>query len=416
MQEQSLITRREILAVLFRRKGEMLAIVVAAVSVAAFFAYYLVSPSYEAEAKIIINTSYLTEPLRDSPPESDFEKLAGFHTQRDIIESTRMAAEAVQRTRLAERRVIARLEKFRIQIGDMLRPVGELLGVESWKKPWNAEAAAIEYVDDWVKTAAVPDSKALKLSFRAKDPQEAVDVLNAILDAHVEYYYGVVRKKAQGVATFLQQEYDKAAADMRLAEQDLLKFRLKDNVLAANKASAGGAKEPSFVGITDSVKVQDEIKLYVLKLEEEARLAGEIPDNERRERVRGDIARRMKLYMDTINALPGRELELVRLKRKFESAHENFQLLQRNLTRANIVAIGETDKIRLVEIFERPRLNDSPVAPRKRLIMLLALGLGLVLAMTWAFTADFLDHTVRSRKDLERHLNLRLLASLRRLA
>lgn len=417
MQEQLLITRRETLAVLFRRKWDMAAIVLVSVAFAAFLSYYLISPAYEVDAKIIINTSFLTEPLRDAPPESDLEKLAGFHTQRDIIESTRMAAEAVRRTRLAERRVIGRIEGIQIWMGDVQRQLGHLLGIEKWKKPWSAKAAAIEYVDEWVKTAAVPDSKALKITYRAKDPQEAVDVLNAIIDAHVEYYYGVVRKKAEGVAVFLEQEYLKTAEEMKVAEQALLKFKLKDGIGTRNGLASGTGKgEPSFVGVTDSVKVQDEIKLYVLKLEEEIRLAGEIPDNERRDRVRADLAGRIKVYMDTINALPGRELELVRLRRKFDSANENFQILQRNLTRAKIVSIGETDKIRLVEVFERPTLNDTPVSPKKRLIMMLSVALGTVLALTWAFAADFLDHTVRSRKDLERHFNLRLLGSLRKLA
>jgi capsular polysaccharide biosynthesis protein len=42
--------------------------------------------------------------------------------------------------------------------------------------------------------------------------------------------------------------------------------------------------------------------------------------------------------------------------------------------------------------------------------------LGLVLALTWAFVADYLDHTFRNGRDVQRHLNSRLIASLPRIA
>lgn len=418
MGDEFVFTKRELIMILFRRRRQLAGIIGTSLAMAVFFAYYLLSPNYEAEATIIINSSYLTQPLRDAPPESDFEKLAGFHTQRDIIESERIATEAVKRTRLAERRVIGNVEKLRIFIGDVRRFVGRILGIERWQKPWSAEAAAIAAVDNWVRTAALPDSKAIRITFRAKDPQEAVDVLNAVVDIHTEYYYGVYRERAAGVVKFLEQEYERAAQEIRESEQALLRFRLNDRMDTErfNAAASAVGGSASFVGITDSTKVQDELKLYVLKLEEELRIAGEIPDNQRRDRVRGEIQRRMRVYLDALNSIPGRELELVRLRRKFDASNDNYQILQRNLTRARIVADGDSNKIRLIEVFERPVLKDDPVSPSKRLILVLALLLGSVLAVTWTFVAHYFDRTLRTGQDVERYLNLRLIGSLRRLA
>lgn len=417
MQDELLITKREMLAIFFRHKWEMLGIFVASIAIAAFFAYYMLSPNYETEAKIIINSSYLTEPLRDAPPESEFEKLAGFHTQRDLIESERMAREAVRRTNLAQRRVIGRVEKLQIFVGDIQRFFGRLLGIESWAKPWSAEGAAIAEVDEWVRTAALPDSKAIKVTFRAKDPQEAVDVLNAVLEAHREYYYETYRARASGVAKFLTQEFELARKEIREAENELLQFRLKDKMETAKLGLPGSpaAGQPSFVGITDSTKVQDELKLYVLKLEEELRQANDIVDNQRRERLKSDISSRMKLYLDSLNAIPARELEMVRARRKYDAANDNFQLLQRNLARAKIVSEGDSQQVRLIEVFEKPMLKDSPVSPKKRLIMLMSALLGMVLAITWAVVVNYLDHTMHTPWDVERYLGLRLVGSLRRI-
>jgi tyrosine-protein kinase Etk/Wzc len=154
----------------------------------------------------------------------------------------------------------------------------------------------------------------------------------------------------------------------------------------------------------------------VLKLEEELRIAGEINDNQRRARVTGELQQRLKIYLDSLNAIPERELELVRQRRRYDSANDNFQLLQRNLTRARIVAGGDSEKIRLIEFFERPTLRDTPVSPKKRLIMMLSVILGAVLAITWAVAADYLDHTLRSPRDIERYLGLRLIGSFKRIA
>jgi len=414
MDDDLFISRREILAVLFRRRKGILAILVSALATAAFAVYYLISPSYEAEAVIMINSSYLTEPLRDGPPESDFEKLALFHTQRDVLKSERMAAEAVRRTNLAETRVIGRIERLQMFMGEIKRQAGFLLGIERWQKPWSPEGAAIAAVYDSVRTFALPDSKALKVTLRAKDPKEAAEVLSALLDAHRDYYFTVVRGKASGAVAFLEQEFLRSQGVLSEAEQALFQFKNRDRLpLDSAKEQNRTAREgPSIAGLTDSAKVQDEIKLYVLKLEEEMRVASLNPDNERRGRVVGDLKARIQRYLDSLNSIPARELEYVRLKRQFDIAQDNYQLIQRNLAKASLVASGETDKITLVELFQPPTQNDAAVFPQKQLILLLAGLLGIVVALTWAFVMDYLDHTIRSARDVERSLNTRLIASL----
>lgn len=419
MEDDLLISRREMIAVLFRRKVSILCIFLSCVSVAAFSVYYLISPSYRADAVLIISTSNLTEPLRDAPPETQFEKLAWFHTQRDILTSERIAAEAVRRTNLAQTRVIGRIEHIGIWVGNVKRRIGEALDIEKWKKPWSAEAAAIAAVHDFLTTSALPDSKAIKVSFRSKDSAEAAKVLNAVLDAHVEYYYGVVREKAAGVIEFLEDDFNRTRESLKEAENALFEFKRRDRVDGSNRArnaQADSKNMPDFSGITDSTKVQEELKLYILKLEEELRIAGQIDDNERRERISSDLKNRLRLYVNAVNSIPARELELVRLKRHYDTVQENYQLLQRNLTRAKLLSGGEAERINLIEMFQRPVENDEVVFPQKRLVMVLAAFLGMVLALTWALVLDYIDHTIRSAPDVTRYLGVRVLASFKKIA
>ena len=417
MQDELLISKREMLAVLFRRRIGISLIFLSCMGGAAFAVYYLISPSYQAEAVVIFNTSFLTEPLRDAPPESDFEKLATFHTQRDIFTSDRIAAAAVQRTELAKSRVIGRLERLSMAIDDIRRWIGHRLGIERWTKPWSAEGAAIAAVKNNVKTFALPDSKAMRITFRAMDPRETVVVLDAILAEHAEYYYGVIRNRAGGVEKYLEEEFARTRQALKDAEDALFKFKQKDSLAAAALGSGGlmSGNLPGIVGVTDSTKIQEEIKLYILRLEEELRLAEQIVDNEKRQRLTTDLRTRMKGYVSAVNSIPARELELIRLKRQYDSMQENFQLLQRNLLKARIVSGGDVDKIRLIDVFQRPFESDNIVFPQRRVVLLLAALLGVILSLTWAFMMDYLDHTIRSARDVHRFLDLRLIASLERI-
>ena len=414
MQDDLSISRREILAILFRRRHGMLAILLSCLGAALFAVFYLISPSYEAEAVIIINTSYLTEPLRDGPPESEFEKLAGFHTQRDILSSARMSAEAVQRTHLAERRVIGRIERIQMYLGDAKRFVGNLLEIKKWQRPWDPEAAAIAAVHEGVQTFALPDSKALRVTLRAKDPKEAAEVLNALIEAHRDYYYDEVRRKAGGAVGFLEKEHESNRQELEKGEQALFKFKKSDRIAigTATNVGADGKESPGIVGFTDSSKVQDELKLYVLKLQEELRVASQNQDNLTRERMTADIQARINGLLGSMSNLPERELELARFKRQFNIAQDNLLLIERNLTKARLVASSETNKINLVDVFQRPAEPDDIVFPQKKLVLMLALGLGVVLSLTWAFVMDYLDHTIRSGRDIQRFLDCRLIASL----
>jgi len=416
MKDDLLIPMRELLAILFRRKWSMLIIFFSTVFSAIFLVYFLISPGFGANATIIMNNaSALTQPLRDGPPESDLEKLVRFTTQQDVISSLRIASEAEERINLAERRVIGRIESIKIWMGEVKAAIGEIIGIERWQVPWDPEGAAIAAIEDNIQTASPPDSNAIFVSYRAKDPVEAVDVLNAVLDVYSEYYYGIIRDNADGIVSFLEHEYDEAVRELEKTEIALTEFKLSATNYGPDSdgesTSPSGGPGPQLLGISDSLRIQQEISTYMLQLEEELRMAREISDNERRQRVVEDIESRMDTYIDYINQLPNIELEMVRLNRAYEIATENYNMLARNLASARLVAGGQTEQINLVEIFQRPVVETTPISPRKRLIVVLAAFMGVVLALTWVFVWDYLDHTIRTATDIERYFNLRVLGS-----
>ena len=75
MQDELLISKRDILAILFRHIWSGIAVFMATILVALFLLFYLISPAFESDAVVIMNNSFLTHPLRDAPPDSDLEKM-----------------------------------------------------------------------------------------------------------------------------------------------------------------------------------------------------------------------------------------------------------------------------------------------------------------------------------------------------
>lgn len=414
MQDEALIPMREILGILFRRKWSMVIIFFSTVFTAIFLVYILISPSFGAGATLIMNDqSILLKPLRDGPGESDLEKMVRFSSQQDIIASKRMAAAAVDRIGLQDTRVIGNIEKIKNSIADVKRVIGGVIGRESWQTPFDPRAAAISAVEDFVTTSFPDDSNAITINYRAKDPQEAADTLNALVDEFVEYYYGVVKEDANGIVGYLQTEFDKAVDNLQRAELALTEFKLRSSAdgVAGDAGRVDSANAPNLLGITDGLRIREDISTYMMQLEEELRQAQEISDNERRQRLADDIQDRIDYYLEFINELPRRELEMVRLTRTFEIALEDFSLFQRNLAQAKLVSGGQTEQINLIDVYQRPEVDGTPVSPRKRIIVIMAAFMGIVLALTWAFLWHYFDHTVRTASDVERYFGIKVLGS-----
>lgn len=411
--DSSGMSLREVVTVLFLRKWTIAAVFVGVVGMAAFLTMYLISPNFEASSTIIINTSDLIVPLVDAPPVSDFEKLTTFHTQKDVIRSVPIVASAVDTLNLAENRVIGRIERIKIWLKDIRRELGHLLGIERWQKPHDYEAASIFAIRRGLTVESSPESKVLKITLRTKSPTEAADTLNLILENYIAYNNEMITERAAGLTAYLSQQIDEVKQQLAEAELRLLDFRKRDRVELAGVSKSGGDEELSLIGITDSQVVQNELKMYILTMEDELRqLSSELTQSHPRI---VDLKKKLASYVAALETLPDRELELVRLERERETLQDSYLFLKKNFDKAEMVAAGNTANINLVTIMEEPKPDETPVSPKPRLTIALASVLGIILGIVCAIAVDFLDHTIRTVRDVEVHLGLRTLGSLRKL-
>jgi len=68
-----------------------------------------------------------------------------------------------------------------------------------------------------------------------------------------------------------------------------------------------------------------------------------------------------------------------------------------------------------IVVIDRAKVPVSPVSPKVLLNTFVGTVIGLLLGLGFAFIADYLDHTLKSPEDIERHLNISVLGTVPRM-
>jgi uncharacterized protein involved in exopolysaccharide biosynthesis len=406
---------RDLISIIFLRKWTIVTVFTGVVGAAAWLSFYLLSPTYETESSVLINTGQLVIPVTEGAVASESEKLASFHTQKDLITSAHIAAMTVDKLKLHERRAIGRVESLQAALRSERARLTAMFGAPSEDKPADARALAIRVLTENLSVETRPESQVLKITYRAKDPVEAAETLSTVLELYADDFNARVRSRASGMTDYLEAQLQSVQEKVTRAEQQMLAIRRGDP--ASGKGMRAQAMldtpEPSgarLVGVTETPPAQTALKSHVLVMEEELRrLRARYTDAWPAViELREQIAR----FTDALNEVPRRELALSRVKREMEVNQDALLFIRKNLERARIVANGNTDKINVITVVDAPRVNADPISPKKPLIMTVALLFGMAFAVVLALVRDVLDHTLRSAHDLQRHLGLKPLGSL----
>ncbi len=487
--DESNITVRELLGILFSRLGTIAAVFIGVVGIAAFLVFYFISPAYQAGATIVISPNNLSTPLLEALPITDFEKITAFQTQKDVLQSTSLAARVVDGLDLTHRMQLSRYQHMRLALRQWKRDAGKWLGIESWTKPEDMRGLAMEILLGRVQVTTKPESQAIKIAYQAGDPSEAAETLSALIEEFGNYYNRRIHERAEGATALLLEQLGDMKESLRESEEALFKFRQSDSLQlniarpilregvmpnarrtsdslstfrGAPKAStprsapphrpeggnspaaantAIGSETPvqmapvvplpsglpnssdnltpeapafgagmSITGLTDSQSVQNELKVAIIAMEEELRkMRIDYPDN--RPEV-AELRDRIANYVNVLNALPERELELIRLRRELDMRQDAFLTLERSYERARFVARGTIAKADMISVLETPAAAEDAVSPKPRLTMILAVVFGVLFGMIWALCLHYIDPTLTSARDVRRFLRTRVVGSM----
>jgi uncharacterized protein involved in exopolysaccharide biosynthesis len=410
---------QELFYVILSRKRLVLSIFFTVVSAAAVLIFGVLSPKYEASTTVLINVAQIAMPISDGAPASDFEKLSSFQTQKDVIKSVVVATEVVDNLNLKDSRALSKVEKFQLWLRDQRREVGKWLDIPNWQRPEDPRVSAIEAVYSRLEVLSKPESQALKLSYQAYNPQEAEATLKAIIEQYSNYFYSRFQDRAQGMQSYLEARLADSNTKLAASEAAVLAFRQSDKVDLSELRDRLGpdsvkeASRPALGGLTDNPQVQYEIKLYILNMEKELQSLITMYSDTHPQII--DLRERIKRYSAALNSLPNKEVVWLRLKRELEANQEVVLNVRRNLERTRMFAESNTERIQVIQVIDPASVDETPVSPKPRLAMLLAIVSGLLFAMMSAFVSDYLDPTIRSIRDAERSVGIRVLSSLSRM-
>lgn len=123
-------------------------------------------------------------------------------------------------------------------------------------------------------------------------------------------------------------------------------------------------------------------------------------------------ARALKKVVDEYNRkleqLPDQSLQLARLERARKLNENIYLMMKEKYEESRITRAGQIGKVRIVDPAVPP---EYPVSPKKKLNLILATIIGLMLGVGVTFFMEYLDNSVRTVEDVER-LKLPLLGTI----
>jgi tyrosine-protein kinase Etk/Wzc len=141
-------------------------------------------------------------------------------------------------------------------------------------------------------------------------------------------------------------------------------------------------------------------------LQESIALEVDLETNKAREQ---GLAQIIAGYEKELQTLPKQELELTRLIRAREVNNRIYSMLLEKREEVRITEAGKIGDVRVLDAAEEPI---HPIMPNKVRNLLLGLLLGLTVGVGLAFFLESLDTSLKSREDVEKYMNLPVLASI----
>lgn len=260
--------------------------------------------------------------------------------------------------------------------------VSAILTDEEIKNPAVFQAAVAE-VRGAISAQAVTDTNIIKIVATGANPERVALFANAAAEAYIENNLKEKNKQARKVLEFVQTQLGSTEERLRETENALKRMR--------EEGQATG------LAVTVQNRVMDaEGQLAQLR----PRLTENHPDIKR-------LEEQLSRLKEQLRGLPDTELNFARLQREMEVNEKTYRTLRERLEQARI---AEAEKIADATIIERAVVPTSPINPPKRFGLLVGGLLGLLLGIVLAFVIETLDTSIGTIEDVERLLQVPVLA------
>jgi uncharacterized protein involved in exopolysaccharide biosynthesis len=113
---------------------------------------------------------------------------------------------------------------------------------------------------------------------------------------------------------------------------------------------------------------------------------------------KNDITRKDEQYNTLIRQVPAKERRYMEIKRQQEIKEKLFIYLYEK-REENALTLAST--VMPAKVVDKPRSSSVPVAPRKSMIMLVALIMGFAIPFAIIFLLDYFNHQITDRREFQ---------------
>lgn len=253
--------------------------------------------------------------------------------------------------------------------------------------PADQDALALQNLVDEIQGSIgaepVSETNIIEITATAGEAQRAARIANLAAEAYIGFNLNEKNKQARQVREFVEAQLLQTEVRLKSAEDALKRMREQGKVTG-------------LATILDNriADLQQQMANVMPRLTEMH------PD-----------AIRMKEQLEQLQAqregLPEVELEYARLNRDMQVNEKTYRELRERLEEARL---AEAEKIADASIIELARTPGGPISPRKDLGLLVGGLLGLLVGCVLAFVLEGLDTSIGTIEDVERLLQLPVLA------
>jgi uncharacterized protein involved in exopolysaccharide biosynthesis len=424
-------SKRDLVYLLFKRRPQIIRIFAIAF-VLVVIGSYVFPRIYEAYATVYIVRTVPPIPGVLSPHwRFDLERTAVLNSEVDFIRS-RLVAERVADQLLEEQRGLP---------ADGPEPSGTVAAIRGGVEAFREKLVRIGLVDTvteregligWIQSEvdAKPglQSDMITISLRTDNPAQGAKVVNLVTDAFLE---GRLKLMARpGLDEFYETRLTESRAEIERLEAEIQKIKDRIGVVDIE-----GELDVNLTELADlkselsSVRVlRDGLRKEIEFLTEQSGTRSYRPEAAKREEaletelyqsmteLAGYDAREQSLLAEIgkieaeLPALDGSVATLKHLEASIQSAERTYfsHLEQRE---QEMITARTDPGMTNVRVLHYAAVPGKPVFGRLALISMGA-GLGLLVALSFAFVSEAFDHTLNTRDDVEQYLGLPLIASV----
>ncbi len=288
------------------------------------------------------------------------------------------------------------------QVGEILRDsesdftllVDELVGIAGREFELTKIAPVIA-ADNLRKNLSISErgknSSILQLEFRGSDRDQVTEILNQITLVYQSQNLLRSAAEAENSLEFIREQLPQAQEQVQAAEDAL-------NAFKSSQDSVDLSFETQSL-LEQAVEIEGQLNALIL---EEQELQKRFTQNHPLYQTLLDSRRELTSQLDDIRSkivnLPETQQEMLHLSEDLEVARQVYLQLLNRSQELNVIKAGTLGSIRIIDT---ALALPKPVEPNKKLVVILAGFLGLVLSMAYVLLSSYIKRGVRTPDEIE---------------